>query len=88
MPTDSKKVQTLVNRAGKAFIEIRTRIDELKTLRDLFQAQNPDTTDTPLDGNVPALNTIINNLDTEMQKLEAQAMIDGIQPTHVEVGLA
>ena len=58
----------------------------MKQIRAIFLAINPDTTGTPLEGNVQIVNTALNALDTTINEgvngVVWDAMIAAIVPTH------
>lgn len=65
---DTKKVQTMINVLAEAAEDVRAAIERMKAVRTKFQAHNPDVTGTPLEGNVAAVNTALNALDTQTSK--------------------
>ncbi len=79
---DSKKVQTLVNVIGQQTQVIRDAVDKIKEMRTTFTAVSPDVTGTPLEGNLAAVNSAIDSLDTEIAGPVWTGMIDAICPSH------
>ena len=86
MATDAKKCQTMINIMGQQITIVRSAIDAMKAIRATFQAVNPDTTGTPLDGNVALVNAALNALDSAVNEgtnnTVWNAMIAAIVPTH------
>ena len=86
MASDQKKVQTLVNIAADAAIDVRAGIDRMKAARTLFNVANPSTAGTPLQGAAAnQLNNAINALDMLVNTTDAavwNALIAAHVPTH------
>lgn len=82
MSQDKKKVQTLINRAGDAMVEVRAAVAIINDYKDRFVAANPDVTGTTLEGNVPALNSALTALTAEVDKPIWTALIDAKVPSH------
>lgn len=82
MVSDTKKVQTVVNRAADLAEAVRATVEDFKALRTLFQTANPDTTGTVLENNLTALNTSLNVIDTEISKPVWDTIITAKAPTH------
>lgn len=61
--SDTKKCQTMINIVGQQIRIIRDALDTMKDVRATFTAIGPDTTGTPLEGNILLINTAINDLD-------------------------
>ena len=80
--SDKKKVQTMINIMAEQALEIRASVDKMKAVRVAFQAHSPDVTGTPLDGQVVALNTALNDLETEINSVVWDGVIAAIVPTH------
>lgn len=64
MVADTKKVQTLINRAADVMAAVVTAADDMDALKALYQAASPSTAGTPLDGNLAALNQWLADLRT------------------------
>jgi len=79
---DSKKCQTLINKAAEAAEQIQQAVAMLKTLRTKFQQHNPDTTGTPLEGNVAAISNWIDDVDNISTNIVATQMIEAKVLTH------
>ncbi len=79
---DSKKVQTMINVVGQQAQIVRDAVVKMKATRTDFQADNPDTTGTPLEGNETAVSNAINDLDTEISKAVWDQMIAAVIPSH------
>ena len=79
---DNKKVQTMVNVAGQQMLIIRQAISTLQNVRTAYVAANPTITGTVLEGNVSALNTSLNAIDTQAQLAVWDTLISGIVPSH------
>lgn len=82
MVADTKKVQTIINRAGQNIQNMRNDMQDIKLVRDLYIAASVDPTGTILDGNVTSLNNQINALDAELSSAVFDALIAAIVPTH------
>lgn len=82
MTADTKKVQTLINRLADHADAVKAASDDLEALRILYQVANPDVTGTPLDGNLVAVNTWINDLTTLANSATATGMIAARVPSH------
>ena len=61
---DTKKCQTMINIMGQQAQIVRAAIETMKEVRATFTTINPDTTGTPLHGNVAYVNDALNALDT------------------------
>lgn len=61
--SDTKKCQTMINICGQQIQIIRSAIATMLAVRAAFQTINPDTTGTPLEGNVAFVNQAIVDLD-------------------------
>ena len=86
MATDKKKCQTMINIMGQQARVIRAAIEVMKAVRTAFTTIGPDTTGTPLEGNVQLVNAALNGLDTTVNEgangAVWDAMIAAIVPTH------
>ena len=86
MATDKKKCQTMINIMGQQALSIRAAIGVMKAVRTAFTTIDPDTTGTPLEGNVQLVNTALNDLDATVNEgvngAVWDAMIAAIVPTH------
>lgn len=82
MVSDSKKIQTIINRVAANIQNMRNDMDDIKTIRDLYVAANVDPAGTPLEGNVSTLNAAINALDTQLQGTVFNALIAAVVPSH------
>lgn len=80
--SDSKKVQTMINAVGYDVIAMRQLMQHILAIRTAFQTHNPSVTGTPLEGNVTALNNLINSLNTELSKTGWNVVINSIVPSH------
>lgn len=78
MAADTKKVQTLINRMGKAILAGR----DAEAIRDAYIAANPDITGTPLEGNIAAINSWLTNFIAVLNDPVAQTFIDNSVPSH------
>lgn len=78
----SKKVTTMINRIGYSIIAMREHRDNILAVRAAFQASNPNVAGTPLEGNVTALNNLINALDAELNKPGWDVVVNNIVPSH------
>lgn len=79
---DSKKVQTLINRAANEMAIIRAATARLEATRLLFVAANPDVTGTPLEGNVTTVGNAIAALKAEVDKAIWTGLIAARVPSH------
>ncbi len=82
MVADTKKVQTVVNRAADLALELRGLVTDFKDLRTRFQAANPDVTGTVLENSLGALNTSLNAIDTEISLAVWDSIIAARVLTH------
>ena len=82
MVADTKKVQTLVNKFAEEAVVIQGASARIEALRTLYQAENPSVTGTPLDGNVTAVNTWINDLTILSNEAIVATMIAAVVPSH------
>jgi len=86
MIADTKKCQTMINITAQQILIIRAAVDVMKQIRAIFLTINPDTTGTPLEGNVQLVNAALNDLDTTVNEgvdgAVWDAMIAAIVPTH------
>jgi hypothetical protein len=80
--SDTKKVQTMVNITGQQMQAIRAAVQAIKDVRTAFNTHNPDVTGTVLDGNLAALNSSLNAIDTEVAKAVWTNLIAAVVPTH------
>lgn len=80
--SDSKKVQTLINRAADEMIIIRAAVARLEATRLLFVAENPNVTGTPLEGNVTTVGNAIAALKAEADKAVWTGLIAARVPSH------
>ena len=76
----------MINITAQQILIIRAAVDVMKQIRAIFLTINPDTTGTPLEGNVQLVNTALNDLDTTVNEgvdgAVWDAMIAAIVPTH------
>lgn len=79
---DSKKVQTVINRTGIQIEKSRIGVAEIKDYRDRLVADGASVVGTPLEGNVPAFNTFISDLDSLLMSPVANAIVANIAPSH------
>lgn len=88
---DTKKCQTMINIMAQQAEIVRAAIETMKEVRATFITVNPDTTGTPLDGNVSYVNDALNALDTAVNSgINATVwseMIAAIVPTHRNAAL-
>jgi len=82
MLSDAKKVQTIINRVSENIQKMRLEMTDIKSIRDLYISANVDPSGTQLAGNVTALNTAINSLDTELNKAIFTGLINASVPSH------
>lgn len=79
---DAVKVQSMINIVGQQAQIIRDAVAVMKEVRTAYQAINPDTTGTPLDGNETTVSNAIDDLDTEISGAVWTGMINAIVPSH------
>lgn len=79
---DKKKVQTLINAIANNIETMRDAMQNIKDIRSLYNTANPDVTGTPLEGNLATINNAINSLDTELQGVVWNAVINAKVPSH------
>lgn len=78
MVADAKKVQTLINRMAEAIGEGR----DAESIRDAYIAANPSIIGTPLEGNLPEVNSWLTDFITILNHPIAQAFIDAKVSSH------
>lgn len=66
MVADTKKCQTMINTMANQAQIARAALETMQTVRDTFNTHNPDTSGTPLEGNLTYINTAINDLNTAL----------------------
>lgn len=76
--SDTKKVQTLINRAAAGIEAAR----DLEVIRALYAAANPSLTGTPLQGKGALLNTFLTDLDTLLNSEAATLLVDNKVASH------
>lgn len=79
---DTKKAQTLINAAAEEAQRIKDAATRLEGLRTLYQTQGVNPAGTPLEGNVTAVSTWIDNVRTVADAAVADAMIAAIVLSH------
>ena len=79
---DTKKVQTMLNIVGQQAQIARDAVATMKAVRTTFNAVNPDTTGTPLEGNAAIVSSAIDALDTEISKAVWTQMVAAIVDSH------
>lgn len=82
MVSDSKKVQTFINRLANSVQEMRDQMVKINNMKQKFVTANPDVSGTPLDGNVIALNNNLSQLETELSRGIWTTLINAKQPSH------
>jgi hypothetical protein len=82
MVADSKKVQSLINLIATEAEALKASSIRLEALKAKFVAQNPDVTDTPLQGNVGAVNTWLADLKAVADSPVADGMIAARVKSH------
>lgn len=87
MANASKQNQTFVNLFTREFNDIQKASDNLAALKVKYLAKNPDSTGSILDGNVPAMNTAINDVKNALTNPVIATIAAGFVPTHQEVAL-
>ena len=80
--SDSKRCQTLINKAAQAARALQLSAADLMTVRQRFLDANPDTTGTPLQGNLSAVSTWITNVNDVATSAVANQMIAAERPNH------
>lgn len=79
---DKKKVQTMVNEIATAARAVKQAADSLDAVRVKYQTHNPDVTNTPLQGKVPAANAWAIALRAVADDPFTDAMIAAHVPSH------
>lgn len=83
MVADTKKVQTLINRAAVQAGIVREAVAALKVLRTQYQAAAPSLTGTPLsNADVTAISQSINTIDGAIGAAVWDKVIGAVVPTH------
>jgi hypothetical protein len=80
--SDKKKCQSLINEIGLKVQQLQVFVARLKVLRTAYQDQSVDPTGTPLEGNVTAVSTWIDDLETLATSAIATGMVAAIVPSH------
>jgi len=78
MVADTKKVQTLINRMAEAVEEGR----KAELVKDAYVIANPSVLGTPLEGNLPAINSWLTDFITILNSPVAQSFIDAKISSH------
>lgn len=78
MVADTKKVQTLINRMAEAIEDGR----KAEAVRDAYTAAQPDVTGTPLEGNLPAVDSWLSDFIAILNHPVAQGFIDAKVDSH------
>lgn len=78
MASDSKKVQSAINRLA----DILDRMGDVVALRAAFVAANPDVTGTPLEGNKAAVNQLLTDIEALANVAVALAVKAAVVPSH------
>lgn len=78
MVADTKKVQTLINRMADVVEKMR----DAETIKAAYIAAAPDITNTPLEGNIAAVNAWLSDLTDLANSPVAQGFIDAKVPSH------
>lgn len=82
--SDKKKVQTMINKTAQDIVIIRAAIERMKAVRTIFQSINPSVTGTPIQGQVSAINTALNALDTTVNSGSTAATWDLLIAAHID----
>ena len=82
MTADTKKVQTMVNIVAEESQKCRAARDKILAVRAAFQAINPSVAGTPLQGNLAAVNSFIDDLDALLNRAVVDGIIDAYVPSH------
>lgn len=82
MVADTKKVQSLINAAAISARDLQAIADNLEDLRMRFQTQAVDPVDTPLEGNVTAVNNWITSIRAVADDPVTAGMIAAEVPSH------
>ena len=75
---DTKKVQTLINKAAAGIEAAR----ELEAIRALYATANPSLAGTPLSGKKALLNTFFADLDTLLNSEAANLLVNSKVASH------
>jgi hypothetical protein len=79
---DTKRCQTMINICAEQMQIIRAAMATIQGVRDTFTALNPNTTGTPLAGNLATINNAINALSAETDKAIWTQLIAAHVPSH------
>lgn len=82
MVSDIKKVQTMINVLADQMTIIRSAVDTMVAVKTAYIAINPDTTGTPLEGNVATVNSALKALKAQTDSAVWTAMINAKVPSH------
>ncbi len=82
MPSDNKKVQSMINAGATAIQTIRAAIEVLEAIEVKFGIHDPSVTGTALQGNKTALATSIDNLRAEVDKTVWTTIEAAVVPSH------
>lgn len=82
MVSDTKKIQTMINVLADQMTIIRSAVDTMVAVKTAYISINPDTTGTPLDGNVSTVNSALKALKTQTDSSVWTAMINAKVLSH------
>ena len=87
MAHDKRKCQDVINVVGQGIPNLIAYANRVATKRDQFISQSVDPTDTPLEGNVGAINAWIIALRELADSPVATAFAANVAPSHRNVSM-
>lgn len=84
---DTKKVQTMINIVGQQMLIVQAAVSAILDVRAAYLAAAPDITGTALEGNISAINSAINTINTDANSATWDSLINSIVPSHNNNGL-
>ena len=79
---DKMKCQSLINVYAIQMEIVRNAVVTMNNTRDLFVIADPDTTGTPLEGNLVTLSSALDALKAEVEKSIWKQLIAAKVPSH------
>ena len=82
MVADTKKAQTLINKAAAVALVVGQAASDLEALRTLYQAQSVDPTGTALENNVAAVSAWVDSVRAVADSPVVAGLIVASVPSH------
>ena len=74
--TANKKIGAMINAAAASLSVMRVEMTRLNLVRSKFATHNPSATGTPLEGIKSALDTELSDLDTALNSVNFDTIVD------------